>query len=364
MSEPGIWTVQEDLAPRSTDGSQAVWSGRRRGRGNRRSWRAGRGIVAVVSWAEQEERRRALADALRFVPPAGPSPVVEVLESKAGEGFVSRRIRYEAQDGDVVPAYLIEPATSHDSPGVVVFHQHASQWHLGKSEVAGLGGDRWQAFGPELARAGLVVLAPDSIAFEDRRHDVTGTDPHDNDWLQHYNEMAYRLLRDDTLMRKVLADAADALSVLIGLAGVIDDRVGVLGHSYGGNSVLFHAAVDDRVRFAVASGAACSFSTKIADRTGIEMSEILPGFLSRFEVDDLVRAIAPNPLLLVSAQDDKYSRDAPAVALRATDAYREHDAEAELESLHFSGGHELDEARFRAIVDWTAATANRLAEQS
>lgn len=313
-------------------------------------------IMGLVPESERQ-RRQALADFLRFLPPKDPPPVVEVLDSTVDDGFVRKLIRYEVSDGDVVPAYLFEPATPDTRPGVVVFHQHASQWHLGKTEVAGLNGSPWQAFGPALARRGLVVLAPDSIGFEDRRHNVTGTDPDENDWAQHYNEMAYRILRGDTLMRKVLSDAADAVSVLNGLDRVINTQVGVLGHSYGGNTVLFHAAVDARVRFAVASGAACSFRTKITERTGIELSEIIPGFLTRFDVEDLVKAMAPNPVLLVSGEQDKYARDTPTVIGKALDAYRAHDAERALEGFHYPGGHDLDQSRFDAIVEWTVSAA-------
>ena len=313
--------------------------------------------MRFVAEAEQRQRRQALAEVLRFRPSSGAAPLVEVLDSTPEGGFVRKRVQYEAADGDIVPAFLFEPAHPDPAPGVVVFHQHASQWHLGKSEVAGLHGSPWQAFGPALATRGLVVLAPDSIAFEDRRHNITGTDPDEDDWLQHFNEMAYRLLHGDILMRKVLSDAADALSVLLSLDRVISSRAGVLGHSYGGNTVLFHAAVDPRVRFAIASGAACSFHTKITERTGIEMSEIIPGFLDRFDVSDLVKAMAPKPVLLVSAENDKYSRDTPAVIREAIDAYQTLEAAGALEGFHYPGGHELDQSRFDAIVDWTVTTA-------
>src|SRR5690606_19801880 len=134
-------------------------------------------------------------------------------------------------------------------PGVVVFHQHAAQWHLGKSEAAGLLGDPTQAFGPALARAGLVVLAPDAIAFEDRRRTTGGTDPHRDDEYQQRRELAYRLLHGQTLAAKVLADAEAAFTVLCQRPEVDPARVGVLGHSFGGNTVIFHAALDARVRF-------------------------------------------------------------------------------------------------------------------
>lgn len=199
-------------------------------------------------------------------------------------------------------------------------------------------------------------MAPDSIAFEDRRHGVSGTEPDESDWLQHYNEMAYRLLQGDTLMGKVLSDAAEALSVLMLQPSVADDRVGVLGHSYGGNTALFHAAVDDRVGFVASSGAACSFRTKMASRTGIEMSEVIPGFCTRFDVEDLIRAIAPRPLLLVSAEGDPYSQDGPDMADSAAPAYAI--APAALTSQRYPGGHGLDQERFTRIVNWTIETAS------
>ncbi len=105
----------------------------------------------------------------------------------------------------------------------------------------------------------LVVLAPDSICFEDRRQNIQGAEPDTEDVEQHYNEMCYRLLRGDTLMCKVLSDSAQAISLLCQHPLVDKNRVGILGHSYGGNTVLFHAALDERICFACSSGVACSY---------------------------------------------------------------------------------------------------------
>jgi len=64
-------------------------------------------------------------------------------------------------------------------------------------------------------------------------------------------------------MTTVLGDAARALSALRSLPAVDPARAGVLGHSYGGNTTLFHAALDERVRLAAASGAAASYRRRI-----------------------------------------------------------------------------------------------------
>jgi cephalosporin-C deacetylase-like acetyl esterase len=105
----------------------------------------------------------------------------------------------------------------------------------------------------------MVVQAPDSICFEDRRRNRKGTEADEAaDVEQHYDEMCHRLLRGDTLMRKVLIDSAQGISLLRTHPSIDPERIGILGHSYGGNTVLFHGALDERIRFACASGAACS----------------------------------------------------------------------------------------------------------
>jgi dienelactone hydrolase len=210
-----------------------------------------------------------------------------------------------------------------------------------------------------------VVLAPDSICFEDRRHQRTGRDPDPRsgaDWLQHYNEMAYRLLAGDLLMRKVLSDAATAVSVLASLDVVNHQRIGTLGHSYGGNTVLFHAALDERLTFGCSSGAACSYANKVAYGTGIEEAEVIPGFATRWDVADLVACVAPRPFLLVSATEDPYSRDAPDVEAQGRWAYEAANAGSALENLRFDGGHALTQERFQSIVTWVVGRAVGLGE--
>jgi cephalosporin-C deacetylase-like acetyl esterase len=110
---------------------------------------------------------------------------------------------------------------------------------------------------------------------------------------QHYDELCYRLVRGDTLMRKVLDDSARGISILRAHPLIDPARIGILGHSFGGNTVLFHAALDTRIAFACASGAACSYRYKMAHQYGIEMAEVIPGFAARFDIADLVMCMAP-----------------------------------------------------------------------
>jgi dienelactone hydrolase len=270
-------------------------------------------------------------------------------------------VRYQNEEGQQIPAFLLIPHGRGPFPAVLVLHQHNGQRHMGKSEVCGLAGDPLQAFGPALARRGFVVLAPDSICFEDRRTNRTGVQPDDDaDWLQHYNEMSYRLVRGDTLMRRVLQDSVLAISLLYDHPKVDPTRIGALGHSYGGNTVLFLAALDPRIAFSCSSGAACTYATKMKNGTGIEMAELIPGVAGQFDVTDLVKCIAPRRLLIVSATEDKYSNDADAIVDQAKGTFALLGAENQLKHNRYDGGHAISEHRFNDILRWLSASAGAL----
>lgn len=294
--------------------------------------------------AAMDTLRTALRERLGLAPPA---PVeVRRGEVVAGDGFIRERIVYAGLEGDAIPAFLFTPDGRAPLGGVVVFHQHNGEFQFGKSEVAGLVGDPFQAFGPALASQGLVVLAPDAISFEDRRAGVRGTAPDHYDWLQHYNALSYRLLDGDTLMRKGLDDAQRAMSVLLASSGLDPARVGVAGHSFGGTTAMYHAAVDPRCRFAAISGAVGSFESRRRAGTGILLFETVPGLARWLDTHDLLSAIAPRPTLVVSGAQDKYSLDADEVVAKA--------AADTLTHLRVERGHALDPERFEAIVDWLA----------
>ncbi|HTB50226.1 MAG TPA: alpha/beta hydrolase [Solirubrobacteraceae bacterium] len=298
-----------------------------------------------------EGLRRRLTELLRFVVP--PVPELLVHAERERVGYVERVVGYTGDEGDV-PALLLVPEHPCGA-GVVVHHQHHAQWHLGKSEVAGLCGDPWQAFGPALARRGVTVIAHDAVGFEDRRPGGPGTDARESDANDYFTTMCYRLVRGRPLMSAVLADAAAAHSVLAGLDGIEEARIGALGHSMGGAGALLHAALDERIAFAVISGSACTYKDRMVRGVGIDCAQAIPGLLELGDLDDIVGLVAPRPLLLCSAEEDKYSRDAPRIAQAAECAYRNAGAPQAIEHRRARGGHALTEERFEGIVDWVIA---------
>jgi len=282
----------------------------------------------------------------------------DIISYEIKEGYEQHLIVYQ-NDGSKIPAFLLIPNKANACPAIIIHHQHNGQRHLGKSEICGLAGDPLQAFGPQLAKKGFVVLCPDSICFEDRRTNAAGikTLDNDGDFLQHYNEMCYRIIKGDTLMRTVIADAMTGIDVLESLPYVDKEKIGTLGHSYGGNTVLFLMAIDKRIRFGCASGSACTLQNRMKYRVGIEMASVIPHFCEKYDIDDLVKCIAPNKLLIVSAEDDKYSRDADFICQQAKPVYASLDVDGNLHHKRCHGGHALTKDRFDYIVNWLCETA-------
>jgi len=277
-----------------------------------------------------------------------------IVKSEKEDGYTRQLINFNSC-GDTVIAYLLIPDVINKNPAILINHQHNGERHLGKSEVCGLVGNPLQAFGPILAQKGFVVLAPDSICFEERRRGGQGVIPlsGDDDFLQHYNEMCYRILQGENfLIKKVLSDAINGITLLSELEFVNNERIGTLGHSYGGNTVLFLSAIDERIKFSCASGSACTYKNKMQNNVGIEMSIVIPGFIQKYDIYDLVRCIAPRHLLIISAEDDKYSRDADFIVEQARLSYVECHAINNLCHMKYSGGHPLTKERFDFIVEW------------
>lgn len=282
-----------------------------------------------------------------------------LLESTKEDGYTRQLIEYDSY-GDTVSAFLLLPETLDKNPAILINHQHNRERHLGKSEVCGLSGNPLQAFGPVLAKKGFVVLAPDAICFEDRRKNAHGTEclSEDTDFWQHYNEMCYRIIKGESLMKKVLYDAINGISLLSELAYVDNKRIGTLGHSMGGNTVLFLSALDERITFSCASGSACTYENRIKNDVGIEMASIIPNFHSKYDIYDLVSCIAPRRLLIVSAEDDKYSKDASYIVEKAGSTYLGLSAIQNLYHKRYPGGHGLTKERFDFIIEWLTSTVS------
>jgi dienelactone hydrolase len=288
------------------------------------------------------------------------APLEAWVEERVDLGDVVReRVSYQVEAGERVPAYLFVPSGLREGDrwaGIFAHHQHAGQFHLGKSEVAGLAGNPEQAYALELARRGYVVLAPDAICFEERSlHKGNLETPAQPNVGRDYErfEFTKRVMYGSCLQTKMVWDMERGLDYLASRPEVDSERLGCIGHSLGGQQTLFLAALDERVRAAVSS---CGFaSMKAVLREGINhnFGAYVPGWLEYGDVGELLAEVAPRAFLALNGESDGIFpidglHDSYAVA---RPAYEAEGVSERLDLGVYPGGHGFsDEMRTRAYA--------------
>ena len=236
--------------------------------------------------------------------PACPLEPVLLNELDCGN-YVRRTIEYAVEKDERIKAFLLVPKNITDrAPAIFAHHQHNGEFELGKSEIVGLIGDPNQAYGIELAERGYVVIAPDAIAFEERNWSKSPG-------YAEYHELAIRLVRGETLLRKILHDVSVAINYLFTLSEIDPNRIGFVGHSYGGRTAIWAPAVDPRIKASVSNCGCVNYKDSVSQDVGIQVEYCLPGLLKLGDVEDVVCLVAPRALLLQAAREGQMGEGRP-----------------------------------------------------
>jgi dienelactone hydrolase len=289
--------------------------------------------------------RRTLKRLLGKAPASAPLRA-KLLERVRLPGVVREKVSYAVEPGERVKAYLFLPEGKGRRPAVLCIHQHHSEFHLGKSEPAGLAGDPDQAFALELAGRGYVTLAPDLICFEERRHPMlSGLD------YERFESMR-RLAEGSCLQAKMLWDLGRALDYLSDRGEVDGSRIGCLGHSLGGQEALFLSALDRRIAVGVSSCGFSSYRAIFGAAVNHNFAAYVPGLASGGDLDRVLALVAPRPFLALAGREDPIF---PLAGVRATVrgarvAYEQ--ARDRMRLRVFPGGHCFSPAMRETAYVW------------
>ncbi|PYI57442.1 alpha/beta hydrolase family protein [Paenibacillus flagellatus] len=267
------------------------------------------GLENAESWHDRrKEIERVWLDEIGGVPDRVPVSY-EVLDEAKEADHTRIRLVYDTVYGDKVSAFLLLPDESVGGagadgrrPGLLALHPtHES----GKADVAVPNGRANRGYGVELVSRGYVVLAPDALTAGERIYPG----------LQSFRSMPfYERHPDWSTVGKNAIDHIQGVDLLRSLDGVDADRIGAIGHSFGGYNAYFLAGLDSRIRAYVSS---CGFSPFYGDRQPTHWGERdwythlprISGHLSRYEVPfefhEIAALAAPVPAFHYYGQNDR-----------------------------------------------------------
>ncbi|TMV49911.1 dipeptidyl aminopeptidase [Paenibacillus mesophilus] len=240
----------------------------------------------------------------------------EVLGEMVSNDHIRRHIVYDTVHGDKITAYLLLPLNKERTavlpgrlPAVLALHPTSE---IGKRGVCLPEGKPDHVYGMELVSRGYVVLAPDAMTSGERIE--VG--------YNYFNSVPFYLRHLGwSTVGKNIVDHMQGVDFLCEQNFVDADRIGVIGHSFGGYNSYFLAGMDSRIKAVVSSCGLSPFAKddkpthwgrrETARQAGASSYTHLPRVtddLSRgmvpFDFHEIIALAAPAPFMNYSAQSD------------------------------------------------------------
>lgn len=271
-------------------------------------------------------------------------------------GYTIESITYQVEPGDRVPAHLLIPdgcSASNPAPAIAVWHQHAGQYHLGKSEPSGLAGNPMHHTGAALAKEGYVVLCPDALAFEERQ------DPTDRLKGMAYERFEFLryVVAGRCMAWKNILDMRRAVDMLCERPEVDAERLGCYGHSMGSTHTWLVGPHEPRLKALVGNCCLPTYSAIHEHHLLHCFPNFVPGWQQYGDTPEIAALTAPRALLLNLGENDSGSPIAQARegVQRIATAYAQQNAADRFQAfIEPDTGHVLSEAMWVQTKDWFA----------
>lgn len=317
--------------------------------------------VTAAKWPEQRARILRGVEQVFGRPPQETVPLApQILAEEDCGKYRLRKVSFAVQPDDRMVAYLLIPKGLRGrAPAIICFY--GTTGGAGKETTVGRSGPepgtpprKNRAFALDMVEAGFVALAPDYL--RDGERIKPGRKPYDATDF-------YRQFPDWSIMGKDAWDNSRAVDYLQTLDCVDADRIGMIGHSYGGHSTIFAAALEPRIRAAVANGPVSAFrehGMHWAASKDARSSQSLPGMRPYILDPDLplpvtfyefTSLIAPRPLLVGQGVGERRPMEEENCAA-VGQVYRALGCADRVSYVWYPGDHDFPPAARKAAVDW------------
>jgi dienelactone hydrolase len=314
------------------------------------------GSVGAVAW--QRAAREKLIEISGF---AVRRPVPEAVarrEYTLAGGGQRLAVYLRVRDGLDIPINILFPTveTAEPLPVMICLQGTNSGAHLSWGDVrfpADIGkAERTHDIARQAASRGYLAVVVEQACFGERveRRIVPRSAAPCVDATMHAILLGRSLLGERC---SDVSSVIDWLAAERAALGIDPSRIHVMGHSAGGSSALFAAALDDRISAVIASGCVGYIRDTIGRRRDDQGQNVIPGILCWMELDDVIRLVAPRAFLCAAGAEDPIwpAHGAEGVVAGSLDVFRELGAENKLRLVTHGGGH-----AFRPDIVWREFT--------
>jgi dienelactone hydrolase len=296
-----------------------------------------------TAWGQNQAKVRSELSYLWGDKPENVSLNPQTLEETHLQGYTRYKMQITVENSgkpqwDLLPFYLLIPDSLRASPcpAVIVHHQHNGRFEFGKMEPCGLAGDPRQAIAVDLVQRGNIVACPDALCFGERQVFFG----------EKYTGMLMLML-NRTLNFKYIWDVSRLIDYLVTRSDVNASRIGIAGHSLGGQMAVWCAVYDSRIKVILSN---CGVGKIDGNNSILEEGSIqnyafyIPGIVKlNVKMEEIVGLIGNRSLFLAAGTED-YGLPINGVAeihnwLEEKYAYYSHSGN--IITLRFIGGHML-----------------------
>lgn len=299
--------------------------------------------------------------------PSPPPLQIDTLEKVQLENGIRYKIEFTSEFEDTkfdrsidrIKAYLFIPKHKFGEklPAIIAIHQDGERSDIGKLEPAGIEGSSDQFYGLELFKKGYVVICPDRFPHGERRK-LKNVSPQMPPMMQNISLWmrwtGQLILSGRTYLGKEVYDLMRATDVLCSLDFVAKERIGAIGHSAGGNILVYFMFVDKRIKAGVSS---CGFFELLDyyndnNKNFANAAFAIPGLAQIGKSADYLSYIAPRPLLFTRGlweygkenEQEKMLSEEHVSKTRNIEtfvrkSYKYLNANDKLKVIYFEGGH-------------------------
>ncbi|RRB01228.1 hypothetical protein EHT25_23950 [Larkinella rosea] len=277
----------------------------------------------------------------------------QLRETIRKDGYRIESLTYETEPNNRVPALLLIPdsaTASRPAPGIAVWHQHNGEYHLGKSEPAGLAGNPMHHTAVALVREGYVVLCPDALCFEERQDPTGKLKKGDFERFEFLREV----VRGRSMAWKNVLEMRRAVDYLAGRPEVIASQLGCYGHSMGSTHAWLVGPLEPRLKCIVGNCCLPSYAAIEHEHLLHCFPNFVPGWHPFGDTPDIAALIAPRALHLNFGEQDSGSPiDFVRKSLpRIEAAYKKAGAAGNFTSFIEAGqGHVLTETMWKHVKE-------------